>query len=552
MLGNREKKWLFFYILLLPIVAFENTFKSFVFKTIFDLFGANNSPPILKIVVFTITGYVVIAVSKVLYGFIVNRFVCIIMTNIKQRIFKSVIHNDDLLQEKNTASYVSLLLNDLKVVQTNYYEAILKMVLYSLVFIVSLIAIFYLNVTMAILLVVVFIIPTLVPQLIKKQIGKQTEDWTTKNEIYTSKVRDALSGIDTIRGYGLEEKIIEENHKYNASVEFSFAKLNNWRILTDNVVGFLGICGFFLVNLYGILIALKGNVTLGTVIAIVQLSNTVIGPALQIFEEYSKVMTTKKIRERIQEVIEREPSSAPTKEAIEFQHSLMCDNVTYAIEDKKILSNITFTIRKGQKILITGPSGSGKSTLLKILQKRIQDYEGTILCDDRDFHDMNTLAFYNNVSMINQKTFLFDDSLRSNIALGDDYSDKEILFACSHAGLGTVVEEKGLHYNVGEDGKHLSGGQRQRIEIARAFLRNRQLLLMDEATSSLDKETARDIEQLILHDRDLTVVSVAHHVERETLHLYDRVIVLVDGFIVEEGSYEELNRKSQSYAHVLA
>ncbi|ENQ3078030.1 ABC transporter ATP-binding protein [Bacillus cereus] len=475
-----QKKWIFFYILLLPIVAFENTFKSFVFKTIFDLFGASNPAPILKIVVFTITGYVVIAVSKVLYGFIVNRFVCITMTNIKQRIFKSVIHNDDLLQEKNTASYVSLLLNDLKVVQTNYYEAILKMVLYSFVFIVSLIAIFYLNVTMAILLVVVFIIPTLVPQLIKKQIGKQTEDWTTKNEIYTSKVRDALSGIDTIRGYGLEEKIIEENHKYNASVEFSFAKLNNWRILTDNVVGFLGICGFFLVNLYGILIALKGNVTLGTVIAIVQLSNTVIGPALQIFEEYSKVMTTKKIRERI------------------------------------------------------------------------QDYEGTILCDDRDFHDMNTLAFYNNVSMINQKTFLFDDSLRSNIALGDDYSDKEILFACSRAGLGTVVEEKGLHYNVGEDGKHLSGGQRQRIEIARAFLRNRQLLLMDEATSSLDKETARDIEQLILHDRDLTVVSVAHHVERETLHLYDRVIVLVDGFIVEEGSYEELNRKSQSYAHVLA
>ncbi len=537
---------------LLPIVAFENPFKSFVFKEVFDIFENRNSNDVTRLVLIVIICFLVLTVADILFESTVNNMISCFMISLKQRIFESVIYNNDLLQEKNSTSYLSLLLNDLKIIQTNYYESIFNIIFNSVTLIASLIALFYLNISMSILLILVFVLPTLIPYITKKNIKKQTEDWTNKNELYTARVRDAFSGIDTIKGYGLEEKVIDQNNNYNSSVEQSYAKLNNWRVVTDNVVGLLGILGFFFVNLYGILIAIKGTISLGTVVAIIQLSNTVMNPALTIFKEYSKILTTKKVRDRIQDVIENvNKEESNDKEPIKFINELICENISYSIDGKKILSNINIKIKRGQKILITGPSGSGKSTLLRILQKRIQNYSGNIFCDGKDIKFINTLSYYKIISMINQRPFLFDDTLRNNVNLGDSFSDTDIILACSRAGLDHVIYEKGLDYSVGEDGKYLSGGQKQRIEIARAFLRNRSILLMDEATSSLDKETAIEIEQLILNDKNLTVVSVAHHVDYESLKLYDNIIVLLDGHIIEKGNYEKMSKNRQSYVHFL-
>ncbi|MEI2365007.1 ATP-binding cassette domain-containing protein, partial [Niallia circulans] len=295
-----------------------------------------------------------------------------------------------------------------------------------------------------------------------------------------------------------------------------------------------------------------GVITIGTVLAIIQLSNTIIAPALDSLEEYNKILTTKKIRDRIQNFIKSTPDIPANHQAISFKDALTCENLTYKIGDKMILSDLNLEIKKGKKILITGPSGSGKSTLLKILQKRIQNYQGTIKLDGVNFLDVDAISFYKTISMINQKPFLFDDTLRNNIILGENYSETDIINACSRAGLTEVIFDKGLDYKVGEDGKNLSGGQRQRIEIARAFLRNREILLMDEATSSLDRETAKEIEQIVLLDKELTVVSVSHHFEKENLSVYDEIIVLIDGNIVEFGSFEQLMHRPHSYVHFLA
>lgn len=348
-----NKRLIFLYVVLLPIVAFENPFKSFVFKEVFDTFQNGSSISIFHLIIIVILCLIIITVADILFGFTENKIICFYMTSLKQKIFQSVIYNNNLLQEKNSTSYLSLLLNDLKIIQTNYYESIFRIILNATTLIASLLALFYLNITMGILLIFVFILPTIIPYIAKRNIKKQTEDWTTKNELFTTKVRDAFNGIDTIKGYGLESKIINENYKYNKSVEQSFVKPNNWRILTDNVVGLFGIIGFFFVNLYGILIAIQGTISLGTVVAILQLSNTVMNPALSIFEEYSKILTTKKIREHIQEVIgEVHIDETNNKLPIEFQDKIICKNVSYAINSKNILSNINMEIKKGQKILV--------------------------------------------------------------------------------------------------------------------------------------------------------------------------------------------------------
>ncbi|WP_303985269.1 ABC transporter ATP-binding protein [Niallia circulans] len=549
---NINKKWLIIFIFLLPFAAFENTFKAFVFKEVFDYFEAANKLPLVNLIIFTIGGYFLIMISQTLYNFTVHQIIFMKISALKQKVFKIFIYSDNLLQEKNTASYVSFLLNDLKLIQTNYYDSLLKIILNLIIFFISISAIFFLNSTMAILLIVVFIIPSLIPQLFKKRIVNQTEDWTNKNEIYTGKVKDAFTGIDTIRGYGMEKRMIDDHITYNSTVERSFATLNNWRVLSDNIVGFFGLCGFFFVNLYGIILATRGVITIGTVLAIIQLSNTIIAPALDSLEEYNKILTTKKIRDRIQNFIKSTPDIPANHQAISFKDALTCENLTYKIGDKMILSDLNLEIKKGKKILITGPSGSGKSTLLKILQKRIQNYQGTIKLDGVNFLDVDAISFYKTISMINQKPFLFDDTLRNNIILGENYSEADIINACSRAGLTEVIFDKGLDYKVGEDGKNLSGGQRQRIEIARAFLRNREILLMDEATSSLDRETAKEIEQIVLLDKELTVVSVSHHFEKENLSVYDELIVLIDGNIVEFGSFEQLMHRPHSYVHFLA
>ena len=204
---------------------------------------------------------------------------------------------------------------------------------------------------------------------------------------------------------------------------------------------------------------------------------------------------------------------------------------------------------KGKKYAIVGSSGCGKSTLLKLLANYYKDYEGEILIGKQELRTIDRKSLSRKMAMIHQNVFLFEDTLRANITMFQEYPDEEIKAAVKKAGLEKIVEDNllGIEQMVCENGNNFSGGEKQRIAIARAILTRAEVLLLDEATSSLDAELSMQIEELILSQKETTILNVTHRFHESILKQYDCILTMHQGNIVEMGTFEELMKKKQFF-----
>ena len=203
-------------------------------------------------------------------------------------------------------------------------------------------------------------------------------------------------------------------------------------------------------------------------------------------------------------------------------------NVSFKYDDRTILKNVSATFEKGKKYAILGKSGSGKSTLLKLIAGYYPEFEGKICTDE-------IAALPDRLAMIHQKTFLFNDSVRNNLTLWKSYTEHEITEAVKKAGLKVFIENlpQGLDTIIEENGNNFSGGECQRLAIARALLSGKDILLMDEATSSLDEQTANAVENSILSLKNITCISVTHRLSPETMQKYSAVLTMDKGELHE-------------------
>jgi subfamily B ATP-binding cassette protein MsbA len=228
----------------------------------------------------------------------------------------------------------------------------------------------------------------------------------------------------------------------------------------------------------------------------------------------------------------------------DLDNNIAFNNVSFAYkkEHEKVLDKINFNINKGEIIALVGPSGAGKSTLVDLIPRFYDTIDGSITIDGIDVKDIKINSLRSLMGIVTQETFLFDDSIKANIAYGvDNISDKEIEEAAKAANAHEFITELENGYNtiIGERGVSLSGGQKQRIAIARAIVKNPPILILDEATSSLDSESEKHVQSAIenlMNQR--TVFVIAHRLS--TVHNASKILVLDNGKIVQEGKHEEL------------
>lgn len=219
--------------------------------------------------------------------------------------------------------------------------------------------------------------------------------------------------------------------------------------------------------------------------------------------------------------------------------------------DNLVLKNITYEFRSGGKYAIVGGSGSGKSTLLRILMGYYDDYSGSVAVGGYEIRDIDRESLYLSFSILHQNVFMLDDTLRNNITLYNDYSDEEYRDALTKANLLDVEARlaNGSDTVLGEGGNTISGGERQRVSIARAILKGSGVMILDEATASLDNIIAHDIEKSITDMDELTCIFVTHRYSREILEKCDGILVLKDGELFEHGTFDELyNAKGYFYS----
>ena len=201
-------------------------------------------------------------------------------------------------------------------------------------------------------------------------------------------------------------------------------------------------------------------------------------------------------------------------------------NVSLIFNETKGLNNFSAVFKKGKKYLVVGESGSGKSTLLNIISGMYDEYDGEVMIEDEELKQVERNSLSHLVSLASQEVFLFNDTIRNNITLYREYSDEQIHNVLKQCGLENLIQElpDGLDTLVGENGSNFSGGEKQRINLARAFIRDSKILLLDEVSANLDSVTTDFIERTVLALEGKTVISVAHKMPEKLAELYDEVI----------------------------
>lgn len=368
-------------------------------------------------------------------------------------------------------------------------------------------------------------------------------------------LQDTLSGIRVVQSFANEDT---ELHKFNHSNEaFLESKKDNYRCMGTFMSSNLFFQGMMYLTtlIYGGYLIAMGQMQAADLAMYALYIGIFISP-IQILVELVE-MLQKGLSEfrRYLEVVETEPEIQDKEGAIDLENvkgDVCYDNVSfhYSDDNKTVLSQVSIHIPAGKSVALVGPSGGGKTTICSLLPRFYDVTAGKVTIDGKDVRDLTLKSLRNQIGMVQQDVYLFDGTIRENIAYGKpDATDEEIKEAARRANMDDFIMQLPKQYDtyVGEKGTRLSGGQKQRISIARVFLKNPPILILDEATSALDNESERYIQKSLEElAKNRTTITIAHRLS--TIKRSDEIIVITEDGIAERGTHETLLAKNGIYA----
>ena len=299
---------------------------------------------------------------------------------------------------------------------------------------------------------------------------------------------------------------------------------------------------------------LNGELTTAGFFLYLYIGSTILSPITEITQAINQVQQILAAGERVQELFAIQPEivSGPILRTT-FTNEILFEDISFQYEDDKVLQDVSFSIKRGEVVALVGPSGAGKSTLTDLLLRFYDPQEGQILFDDINLPELDVPAYRRLFGVVAQENILFNTTIEKNIAyaLDDGFSTEDVISAARIANAHDFIEKlpEGYKTIVGDRGIRLSGGQRQRIAIARAMMRQPHILVMDEATSSLDSESEKQVQAAIDHViKDTTALVIAHRLS--TVIHADKIIVLEEGKIIDIGKHAQLLQRCELYQHL--
>src|SRR5260221_5669588 len=368
----------------------------------------------------------------------------------------------------------------------------------------------------------------------------------------TALMQEAVQGNRVVKAFGMEGYESERFAKENARLFRYSMKAGRLRAFVPPMVELVSACGIAAVVWYGGASVISGERTQGAFVAFLTAMMLLYEPFKHLTRTNAAIQNGLAAAERLFEVLDErnEVADRPDAQALTgFHQGIRFANIWFRYQDDWVLQNINLTIGAGEVVALVGPSGGGKSTLSDLIPRFYDVNQGKITIDGIDIRDITIQSLRSYIAVVTQFTFLFNDTVRNNIAYGaPEHPFEEVISAAkaAHAQDFITPLPQGYDTMVGEFGVRLSGGQRQRLAIARALLNNAPILILDEATSSLDTESERlvqaAIERLMV---GRTVLVIAHRLS--TIQRADRIVVLTEGKIVEEGCHNELLARNTQY-----
>ena len=480
-----------------------------------------------------------------------------VVIDIRREVFKKIQRLSMAFYDKNkTGTIMSYVTNDVNALQTGLVDNIVEMITEGVILVASIVAMIYLDWKLFLFSLCTFPVVIMFIDFFGKKIRASGGKIQGATADLTSVLQEVVSSARVIKSFVREDYEIdrfEAQNMHNFRAQMKYVKLS--ATLTPTIE-FVAAIGVTMILWFGGNSVIDGDITAGALVAFLTYAVNISNPIKRLSRVIANIQKALAAADRVFDVLDLPELIQNKPNAQLLPHvkgSVSFNNVSFAYNtDEPILDDVSFSATPGQVVALVGPSGAGKSTVASLLPRFYDVTGGSIVIDGLDIRDVTMESLREQVGIVPQETMLFNGSVYDNILYGRlDATEEEVMAASKAANAHNFISElpNGYDTQLGDRGVNISGGQRQRIAIARAILKNPQILILDEATSALDTESERVVQEAL--DRLMvgrTSFVIAHRLS--TIKNADKILVMEKGKVVEEGNHDELMAKDGLYAHL--
>ena len=502
----------------------------------------------------------VIFLSKNILFYISNLIMAYVQNNVITKIRIKLFQHISTLSlsffnNNKTAELSSILIRDIAGMRVAFSQSLQKIIIEPISVISFLFLLFIINFKFTILVIIIIPLSGFFSYKVGQSIRRKSKRSSVQSAGILNIIKETLSNIKIVKIFNLEneenEKFVKENNKY-FNLIFKQSRLSNLLTPINETIGL--IVGILLIWFGGISVLQQGAMSSEDFIKFILLLFAMLQPIRKLANVNVLFQNGIAAAERVFSVFDNHDKIPESKNAFKinsFKNSINFKDVNFKYEgqDSLILDNINLEICKGQTVAIVGKSGAGKTTLTDLLPRFYDPISGNIFIDKINLKDLNLKNLRDLYGIVTQNVILFNDTIKNNIIHGNkNATENDITKAVKSANIQDLVDklDYGLNTYIGENGVKLSGGEKQRLSIARALIKNPDILILDEATASLDSESEKMVHSAIDNIiKNRTVIIIAHRLS--TIINADKILVMNDGKIVESGSHNELLKNNGYY-----
>ncbi|MDD5293364.1 MAG: ABC transporter ATP-binding protein [Candidatus Izemoplasmatales bacterium] len=528
----KKRKSFIQYLVACCFFVILDVIQAFVIAMIFQAVEVGTIPYFNQTVLISVLYMLVSSGLFILSRLLRIAFMRDVLHEVRVRAFEKILSMSQReFNQKSRDVYFSNLTNDINTFENTFFISLLNFLIRCGSFIAIMTVLMIVNWRVGLIILVISGFVLLISRFFYRRTLNLQQEKSTENERFMVNVSNTFRGLEIIKLNNIEREFYNRSKKQIQSLEQTKAKFSFFTGIQNYTNEALGT-----IVLMGLIVYLMYNPTqplgYGTIALVVQLSALAVFPLMQIFPFFNVLKSSEDIYKKITRHETSEELTNHRNRDFHFHTQIRLQNIKFFYDEKQVFKHLDFVIEKGKKYLLRGPSGSGKTTLLKLLSQAYDDFEGDILIDDVDLKSIRYESFNAAVGFIYQDVFLFEATLNENVTLFKPYEPAWIESVIQRSGLTDFLEKHNhqLDTMIVDNGKNLSGGERQRVSIARALCKNAELLLIDEATASLNEDLGRAIEETII-DLDATVVAISHRYYPGISEKYDYVLELKDGYI---------------------
>ncbi len=542
-------------LLTIPVGALDGAVAMFL-KPFMDKVMVDKQPHFSALIPFLIVGFTIVQGVLIYASNYVNTWVAQKITmGVKRRLYAKLLSMDTAYFDTNNSGTILFRYSgDADTASTGLIDNT-KQFLSKTFSSIALVGVLLYNswqlALIAIAVLLLFIYPmTIVRKKMKEILNKTVTSASLLMTIYN----ETFSGNKTIRSFTLEDQL---RQKFHATTDYLFylamkmVKSTNWLSPLMHIIMSIGVA---LVIGAGSYLIVSGRITSGNFVAFIAALMMLYTPLKSVGNNYIAIQNSFLAIDRIFEILDLQPhikDSDTAKELREIRKNITFEHVHFEyVPGREVLRDINLEIPVGTTLALVGNSGGGKTTVSALLPRLYDVQKGAVKIDGSDIKNISQKSLRQQIAMVFQDNFLFSGTIRENILLGNEHADdKTIWAALKNACLDEFVKElpQGLETEIGERGILLSGGQKQRLAIARAFVKNAPVVILDEATSALDNKSERVVQEALDNlMKNRTVIVIAHRLS--TVQNADKIVVINDGQIVEQGKHEDLLKLNGAYA----